>query len=122
LIRPGWCPACGIRLGSWKPARLKMKLRVFCDVLPCSYLDVDRRFRGSCCLHYRPDDGGSTNLWNVGRHSIKNTAVHPRRFCASYSPPWELEISHRKYISWLRREVFAKRVYLVLFYLFNQLK
>jgi hypothetical protein len=25
----------------------------------------------------RPD-GGSTDLWNVSRHSIKNTAVHPR--------------------------------------------
>jgi hypothetical protein len=40
------------------------------------------------------DDGGSMHLWNVGRHLIKNTAVHPRRFWASYSPPWELEISH----------------------------
>jgi hypothetical protein len=30
-----------------------------------------------------PDDGGSTYLWNVGRHSINNTAVHPRRFWAS---------------------------------------
>jgi hypothetical protein len=30
----------------------------------------------------------------IGRHSIKNMAVHPRRFWASYSPPWELEISH----------------------------
>jgi hypothetical protein len=34
--------------------------------------------------------------WNVCRHSIKNTAVHPRRFRASYSPLWELEISHVK--------------------------
>jgi hypothetical protein len=43
----------------------------------------------------RPDDGGSTYLWNVGRHPIKNTAVHTRRqFWTSYSPPWELEISH----------------------------
>jgi hypothetical protein len=51
-------------------------------------------FQSTCCLHHRPDDGGSTYLWNVGRHSIKNTAVHPRRFWASYSPPWELEMSH----------------------------
>jgi hypothetical protein len=41
-----------------------------------------------------PDDGGSTYLCNVGRHSIKNTAVHPRRFWASYLPPWEVEISN----------------------------
>jgi hypothetical protein len=25
---------------------------------------------------------------------VKNTSLHPRRFWASYSPPWELEISH----------------------------
>jgi hypothetical protein len=29
---------------------------------------------------WRPDDGGSTYLSNVGRYSIKNPAVHPRRF------------------------------------------
>jgi hypothetical protein len=41
-----------------------------------------------------PDDGGSTYLWNVGRQSFY-TAVHPRRqFWTSYSPPWELKISH----------------------------
>jgi hypothetical protein len=32
-------------------------------------------------------------LWSVGRHSIKNTAVRPRKFWASYSLPWKLEIS-----------------------------
>jgi hypothetical protein len=31
----------------------------------------------------RPDNGGSTYLRNVGRHSIKNTAVHTRRFWTS---------------------------------------
>jgi hypothetical protein len=32
--------------------------------------------------------------WTVGRQSF-NTAVYPRRqFWTSYSPPWELEISH----------------------------
>jgi hypothetical protein len=36
------------------------------------------------------------HLWNVGRQSFY-TAVHPRRqFWTSYSPPWELEISHYK--------------------------
>jgi hypothetical protein len=39
-------------------------------------------------------DGGSTHLWNVGRQSFYK-AVHPKRqFWTSYSPPWELEISH----------------------------
>jgi hypothetical protein len=31
--------------------------------------------------------------WNVGRYSVKNTAVQPTKFWASYSPPWELETS-----------------------------
>jgi hypothetical protein len=28
-----------------------MKFRVFWDILPCSQIDVDRSFRGACCLH-----------------------------------------------------------------------
>jgi hypothetical protein len=57
-------------------------------------------------LTHRPDDGGSAYLWNVGRHSIKNTAVHPRRFWASYPPPWEHEISPR-YTVLTRRKNFS---------------
>jgi hypothetical protein len=56
---------------------------VFWDVLPCKVI-VGRRFRGVYCL------------WKVGRQ-LFYTAVHPRRqFWTSYSPPWELEISHVK--------------------------
>jgi hypothetical protein len=49
-----------------------------------------------------PDDGGSMHLWNVGRQSFY-TAVQPRRqLWTSYSPPWELEISHvLAILSWL---------------------
>jgi hypothetical protein len=47
------------------------------------YMTVD-----SHCL-YRPDDDGSTYLWNVGRHSIKNTAVHLRRFWTSSSTQYK---------------------------------
>jgi hypothetical protein len=59
-----------------------MKFRiVFWDVLPCKII-VDRRFRGTCCLHHQrwviPDDWGSTYLWNVG-WQLFYTAVHPRR-------------------------------------------
>jgi hypothetical protein len=44
-------------------------------------------------LTHRPDDGGSTYLWNVGRQ-LFYTAVHPRRqIWTLYSPPWGLEIS-----------------------------
>jgi hypothetical protein len=48
--------------------------------------------------HNRPDDGGSTYLWNVGRQ-LFYTAVHPRRqIWTSYSPPWEPEISSPLYV------------------------
>jgi hypothetical protein len=32
-----------------------MKFKVFWDVLPCSQIDVDRRFRGAYCLHHQGD-------------------------------------------------------------------
>jgi hypothetical protein len=60
---------------------------VFWDVLPCKII-IDN------CTSSGPDDGGSTYLWNVGRQLFYK-AVHPRRqIWTSYSPPWELEISH----------------------------
>jgi hypothetical protein len=31
---------------------LSLKFRVFWDLLPCSQIDVDRRFRGAYCLHH----------------------------------------------------------------------
>jgi hypothetical protein len=74
---------------------LMLKFRVFWNVLPCSQIDVDRHLRGACCLyHQRPDDGGSTHLWNVSRHRYENTAVHSKRLWTSYSLPWEPEILH----------------------------
>jgi hypothetical protein len=41
-----------------------MEVRAFWDMAPCSLVEVDRRFRGSYCLHHkgdRLDDGGSTS-------------------------------------------------------------
>jgi hypothetical protein len=35
---------------------LSMKMIVFWDVVPCSLVDIDRRFRGAYCLHHHPDD------------------------------------------------------------------
>jgi hypothetical protein len=61
---------------------------------------VDARFKavltlGSCVRwRHRLDDGGSTHVWNVGRHQFDCTALYPRRLWTSYSAPWEPEISH----------------------------
>jgi hypothetical protein len=42
-----------------------MKMTAFWDIVPCSLVEVDRRFRGAYCLHHQgdegPDDGGSTH-------------------------------------------------------------
>jgi hypothetical protein len=64
------------------------------DVSPCSAVKVDRRFRIAYCLLHRPDDGGSTHVWNVGLLQRENTTLHHRRLSSAYSPPWEHEVSH----------------------------
>jgi hypothetical protein len=71
--------------------------RVFWDVVPCSHVEVDRRFRGAYCLHHQSDDiirqvsssswWCSTHLWNVGHlqrdlhgaTSQKTLKLHTRR-------------------------------------------
>jgi hypothetical protein len=60
---------------------------VFWDVLPCKII-VDRRFRGTYCLHHQGDE--------IIRLFYAAVGLHPRRqIWTSYSPPWELVISHR---------------------------
>jgi hypothetical protein len=38
------------------------KMAVFWVVAPCSLVEIYQCFRGPCCLHHRPDDGGSKVL------------------------------------------------------------
>jgi hypothetical protein len=38
------------------------KMAIFWIVAPCSLVEVYRRFRGACCLHYQGDDGGRKHL------------------------------------------------------------
>jgi hypothetical protein len=42
-----------------------MKFRVFWDIASCSYVEVDRRFRGAYCIHNHGDagDGDSPPCW-----------------------------------------------------------
>jgi hypothetical protein len=44
-----------------------MNMAVFWLVLPCSLVEVYRRFSRDCCLHQEGDDGGSKHLLNVGK-------------------------------------------------------
>jgi hypothetical protein len=50
-----------------------MKFRVFWNVVPCSHVGADLRFRGA----NRPDDGGSMRLWNVGNFNMTTRRYIP---------------------------------------------
>jgi hypothetical protein len=52
--------------------------------------------RAMCCLHHHPDDGGSTDLWNVGELISVYKALQPRRQPCPYSSLWEPEAIHHK--------------------------
>jgi hypothetical protein len=57
-----------------------MKVAVFWDVAQCSLAHIDRRSRGTYCLHHQgddDDDGGSKFLWNVGRYLPNYKVQHP---------------------------------------------
>jgi hypothetical protein len=56
------------------------KMTVFWDVAPCNLVEVYLRFRG--------DDGGSKDLWNVGKRLSDYTAQHPKKCCLEVSQSW----------------------------------
>jgi hypothetical protein len=43
-------------------------------------------------LHYRPDNTGSTHVWNVGVLARNYTVLYSRKLSYSYWPLWEPEI------------------------------
>jgi hypothetical protein len=48
-----------------------MKMAVLWVVVPCTLVEVYRRFRGTCCLHHQ--------VWNVGKLLPDYTAQQPRK-------------------------------------------
>jgi hypothetical protein len=40
-----------------------MKMAVFWVVVPCSLVEVYRRFRGPCCFHNQGDEQGPLKRW-----------------------------------------------------------
>jgi hypothetical protein len=64
--------------GRWRRQYVPLKRRSTSTTLhrvTSSHVEVDRRFRGTPCLH-QADDEGSTYLWNVGLLSRHYTALH----------------------------------------------
>jgi hypothetical protein len=52
----------------------RMKMSVFWDVAPCNLIDIDRRFRGTYCLHhYHTDDRGGKLLRNM-KHQFSDVS------------------------------------------------
>jgi hypothetical protein len=63
-------------------------MAVFWVVVPCSLVEVYRRFRGACFHHQqgkRPDDGGSKHLRNESKLLPDYTVQQPRRQPYSHS-------------------------------------
>jgi hypothetical protein len=75
-----------------------MKMAVFWVVAPRRLVWVYQPFRGLYCFHqqghHRPDDGGSKDLWNVGKLTPVDTVLQPRR-----QPCFHYYIIER-YLSW----------------------
>jgi hypothetical protein len=72
----------------WGSHGVSTKMAVFWVVAPCSLGVVYQGFRGPCCLHHRPDDGGSKDPRNVDKLVPHYTALQPRRQPSSSCPDW----------------------------------
>jgi hypothetical protein len=58
-------------------------MTAFWDTASCSLVEVDRRFRGTYCLHHYPDDEGSTHHFNVSLLVQNYMAPYPRKLSFS---------------------------------------
>jgi hypothetical protein len=75
-----------------------MKFRVFWDVAPRGNVEVDRRLRGSYCLHhYHPDEGGSTHLRNVSQlqRDLYQKTLNYNYVCLNTNSYNNFVLSHR---------------------------
>jgi hypothetical protein len=50
-----------------------IKIAVFCDVAPCSVVEVYRRFRCACCLH---NQGGDRNGVMISMENLRIGIKH----------------------------------------------
>jgi len=45
---------------------VKIQVKVYWVMMPCNVTVGYQHFRGPCCLHLHPEDGGSMVIQNVG--------------------------------------------------------
>jgi hypothetical protein len=78
----------------------------------CSLVEVHWCFRGTCCLHHCPDDGGSKYLWNVSKLLPDSMVLQRRRQSSSslftivlLSPAWIEQQIYQNFIWHLGLEI-----------------
>jgi hypothetical protein len=73
-----------------------IKVTVSCNVALCILVEIDRRFKGTSCLHHQGDDGDCNRLFN-GATSRETAIVDP----SNMQPTYPLQ-KKTKYLSpWL---------------------
>jgi hypothetical protein len=50
-------------------------MRVFWDIMPCSPVGVDRRFRRAYCVHYQGGDDGNSTHSETSVYSSETTTI-----------------------------------------------
>jgi hypothetical protein len=82
-----------------------LKIRAFWDVAPCSLVGVDRRFRGSHCLHHQDDE----SIVTMEAVRTSETSLYSNETTRRYIPEGSnFHISRRenpKSHEWLVRDV-----------------
>jgi hypothetical protein len=79
---------------TWYKSELMLKVTVFWDIAPCSFVELDRSFRDAYCFHHQgnTDYGCRKHLWNFCQFLPDYMAQDPRRQSSSYLFSWEPEI------------------------------
>jgi hypothetical protein len=58
-------------------AAVSMKMTGFWDVVPCSLVEVNRRFKGAYCLHNSPDQRATLQKAAIFKETI---TIYPNLF------------------------------------------
>jgi hypothetical protein len=91
---------------------------IICDPLERLEVRGKQVFEDGCLLAMSPDDGGSKDLWNVGKFLPDYTVLQTRRQPSSYSPPWEPQILQNVLSSISYPKKFKIKIYKSTIYLF----
>jgi hypothetical protein len=90
-----------------------IKMTVLWDIVPCSLVEVDRRFRSPYCLHYQENESHSVILMmqaiSISEMSVNFSAHYPKNLSSSISEQF-LDI-HLRFFGDLRPEICVGNVH-----------